>query len=263
MIENTFLTFPDIDAGLVYDDRGHKSYPIRYYTYNRTVLVPTDVKSSWYGFIQKGFAQVTGDGFQWQLSAGQSFSVCGNGHLSIIGHTILIEVLHDKGKYPDTLYRAENRVVGPLEGQGRLAYIDGCTDSLLIPPVKLGDPCLNHLCFPSGIDQTTHTHPSHRIGVIHSGSGRCVTPFGDVELEAGMVFMIREWDGKKMRKGLDGKRHPQGAHKFQTFDEAMHVVAFHPDSDYGPTDVIHPMINRTIVDGIPASQIPNIQTGRV
>ena len=27
----------------------------------------------------------------------------------------------------------------------------------------------------------------------------------------------------------------------------MDVVAFHPDSDWGPTDAAHPMLNRTYV----------------
>ncbi|MEY3929487.1 MAG: hypothetical protein RLZZ516_1197 [Cyanobacteriota bacterium] len=62
---------------------------------------------------------------------------------------------------------------GPLEKRGRLRYIDGCTDSLLVPPVRLGDPCLNGLWFPMGTQQTMHTHPSVRIGMVVRGrSGR-------------------------------------------------------------------------------------------
>eukprot|EP00548_Thalassiothrix_antarctica_P011082 CAMPEP_0194153598 /NCGR_PEP_ID=MMETSP0152-20130528/56993_1 /TAXON_ID=1049557 /ORGANISM="Thalassiothrix antarctica, Strain L6-D1" /LENGTH=43 /DNA_ID= /DNA_START= /DNA_END= /DNA_ORIENTATION= len=40
----------------------------------------------------------------------------------------------------------------------------------------------------------------------------------------------------------------------------MDVIAAHPDSDYGPTNTDHPMVNRTIVNGISASLIPSIQT---
>ena len=29
----------------------------------------------------------------------------------------------------------------------------------------------------------------------------------------------------------------------------MDVIAYHPDSDWGPTDVEHPMVNRTLVEG--------------
>jgi hypothetical protein len=42
----------------------------------------------------------------------------------------------------------------------------------------------------------------------------------------------------------------------------MVVVAYHPDSDYGPTHEAHPMINRTVVRGVPASQIESIHTPR-
>lgn len=133
---------------------------------------------------------------------------------------------------------------GALEETGRLKYIDGCTDSLLIPPVKKGDACLNHLHFPSGITQTMHTHPSVRVGIVTKGSGECLTPYGNIPLREGMVFII----------------HQDGEHCFKTFDEGMDVVAYHPDSDFGATDEEHPMINKTIVDGVSAKHIDEIRT---
>ena len=150
-------------------------------------------------------------------------------------------------------------VGGPIEKEGRLKYIDGCTDSLLISPTKLGLSCLNHLHFPKEIDQTMHTHPSMRVGIVAKGSGNCITPFGDIELYTGQVFIIHEETGN-IHKGLDGKMHLEGSHCFQTFEGEMDVIAFHPDSDYGPQDEEHPMINRTIVDGISAKYIDEIRT---
>lgn len=127
---------------------------------------------------------------------------------------------------------------GPVEWKGRMRYIDGCTDSLLIPPVMMGDPCLNLLWFPSGIDQTLHTHPSARIGVVLSGRGKCRLPEGEIELHPGVLFNIR----------------PDGVHAFSTpYGEEMRVLAFHPDSDFGPTHEEHPMLNRTIIDGVSAA----------
>lgn len=122
---------------------------------------------------------------------------------------------------------------GPIEQAGRLRYIDRCSDTLLMGPPLLGDPCLNHLHFPPGISQTTHTHPSGRFGTVARGQGVCETPLGRSILRRGVVFYI-----------------PDGAqHHFVTQDEGMDVIAFHPDSDWGPTDRDHPMINRTLVDG--------------
>lgn len=135
-------------------------------------------------------------------------------------------------------YHGAFSVGGPLERTGRLKYIDGCTDSLLVPPVKKGDPCLNLLHFPPGIDQTMHTHPSDRIGIVLSGRGACDTPDGIITLVAGMIFCI----------------HAGGEHRFKTPPESeMRVLAFHPDSDFGPTDECHPMLNRTIIDGVSAA----------
>ena len=36
-------------------------------------------------------------------------------------------------------------------------------------------------------------------------------------------------------------------HMFDTEEECLNIIAFHPDNDWGPTDEIHPMINRTII----------------
>jgi hypothetical protein len=143
---------------------------------------------------------------------------------------------------------------GPVEQVGRLKYIDGCTDSLLIPPVKLGDPCLNHLHFPTGINQTMHTHPSVRIGMVYRGHGACITPWGNERLTEGYAFIIHPENGK------EHEGHPVGSHCFMTGDRTMDIIAFHPDSDFGPTDQEHPMLNRTIVDGVSAKHLTDIQT---
>ena len=141
---------------------------------------------------------------------------------------------------------------GPIESVGRLRYIDGCSDSLIIPPVRRGDPCLNHLHFPPQIAQTRHAHSSVRVGAVIRGEGRCVVPANDdgtgpdVEfpLVAGKIFIIPA----------------SGHHGFFTGDCTMDVIGYHPDSDTGPDDDDHPMINRTLVDGVPASKIDYIKT---
>jgi quercetin dioxygenase-like cupin family protein len=123
-------------------------------------------------------------------------------------------------------------VGGPIEARGRLRYIDGCTDSLLIAPPLRGDPCLNHLHIPAGTRQTRHTHPSIRVGVVARGRGRCMTPECEYPLQAGLVFVIA----------------PGSPHSFFTDAESLDVVVYHPDSDTGPTHEDHPMINRTVID---------------
>ncbi len=141
---------------------------------------------------------------------------------------------------------------GPVERLGRMRYIDGCTDSLLIPPVLKGDSCLNHLHFPSGISQTRHTHPSNRVGIVTKGRGRCVIPANDdgtgpdvdIPLTPGMLFVIPT----------------EGQHSFFTDDSTMDVIAFHPDSDFGPEHENHPMINRTIVGGVSAAALADIRS---
>jgi quercetin dioxygenase-like cupin family protein len=122
---------------------------------------------------------------------------------------------------------------GPIEPRGRLRYIDGCTDTLVAAPPRLGDACLNHLHLPPDTDQRAHVHPSDRLGAIVRGSGVCVSGEARHPLRPGLAWWI-----------------PPGCrHAFRTGGEALDVLAWHPDSDFGPTDDDHPMINRTLVGG--------------
>ncbi len=80
--------------------------------------------------------------------------------------------------------------------------------------------------------------------MVVSGQGECITPDEVIPLEPGQVFVI-----------------PAGSlHSFKTTDSPMVVCAYHPDSDYGPTHEAHPMILRTMVNGISASQLEGIRT---
>ena len=67
----------------------------------------------------------------------QYFSLSGNFNFldGIHGKAIVIEVING-GYYKENNYSAYATFGGPIEATGRLKYIDGCTDSLLISPVK-------------------------------------------------------------------------------------------------------------------------------
>ncbi len=191
--------------------------------------------STFFGYVYEGEVEVFTADNKYQLNPRQYFSF--NHPIQLRGGKgIVIERLN---------FRGFNLCGGPVEDWGRLKYIDGCTDSLLVPPVKLGDPCLNALFFPENIDQTAHTHPSMRVGMVIEGSGKCVTPEREYDLAPGKIFII----------------HEEGHHKFKTSADAkLTVIAYHPDSDFGPVDENHPMINRTIVEGVSAAQIDEIRT---
>jgi mannose-6-phosphate isomerase-like protein (cupin superfamily) len=174
------------------------------------------------GFVLEGEALLDCAAGTFTLREGLYFSVPGAGRLRGDGCGVVITQYGFDGFF---------QIGGPIEQSGRLRYIDGCTDSLLIPPVRRGDPCLNLLHIPARTEQTQHTHPSFRAGVIVSGRGRCVTPEGSHALTPGLAFVIPA----------------DGLHSFHTQDEALRVIAYHPDSDFGPTDETHPMINRTLI----------------
>jgi hypothetical protein len=134
----------------------------------------------------------------------------------------------------DRSHRGLFVVGGPVESSGRLTYIDGCSDTVLVSPVIRGDPCVNLLHLPARVVQSDHDHPAVRVGVILRGVGRCVTGDGNVAaLSSGVIFVLEAGT----------------THRFETGSAPMSIIAWHPDSDYGPTDDDHPMLNRTLRPG--------------
>ena len=183
-----------------------------------------------YGYVERGPVDLETAAGRFRLQRQMYFCVPGPFRIEGEGRGLVVE---------RTGYMGFFMVGGPIETHGRLRYINGCTDSLLIPPVQLGDPCLNLLHFPPGVDQTAHTHPSVRIGIVARGNGICRTSDGEVALTEGTIFVIPVDE----------------LHAFTTKGDSMTVIAWHPDSDCGPTDENHPMFNRTIVNGVPANLI--------
>jgi hypothetical protein len=178
---------------------------------------------TYFGFVFSGPAVLHCAAGTFPLKTGMYF--CVPGALTIQqGQGLVIARLDYQGLF---------HLGGPIESQGRLRYIDGCTDSLLIPPVLRGDPCLNLLHLPPGTVQTAHTHPSLRVGLVIRGMGHCLTPEGRSPLAPGQAFAIPA----------------DRLHSFHTAADALLVVAYHPDSDFGPTHDNHPMINRTVIPG--------------
>ncbi|WP_316192606.1 MULTISPECIES: hypothetical protein [unclassified Bradyrhizobium] len=234
-----FTTF-SVQTGLLAElDRKFPSYLS---AWNGECFVSNDELATHYGFVSRGRAALKYRELDVTLHEGMFFCVPGDFsiHPESGGQGIIVS---------REAYRGQFGIGGPVEHKGRLRYIDGCTDSLLVPPLLKGDPCLNLLHFPGGVDQTAHVHPSDRIGIIISGLGKChywnAGTESVVNLEAGMIFCI----------------HAQGLHKFSTpYGQDMRVLAYHPDSDFGPTHEDHPMLNRTLVRGVSAKFIDEIRT---
>lgn len=175
-----------------------------------------------------------------------------------------------------------------------MRYVDGCSDTLLLAPPKLSDPCLNLLHFPAHISQTAHTHPSLRCGLIAGGAGYCQHPGGQLQLKPGMVWAIPAETvhsfHTKVQESLPEStrcfvfsvrvavifpfrqttqpfefcpfgcpslsrltnKHIKHISSWQgplSSPKELNVIAYHPDTDWGPQDEDHPMLNRTWVDG--------------
>lgn len=224
--------------GLMADFSGI-DYPTNVYGFINDQL-SIDLPGTAYGYVWRSDAVMSVDGGDaFRINQGCYFSVPVTKRLQIFGGTGFIAHRID--------YRGLHMVGGPAEKIGRLRYIDGCSDSLLISPPLKGDPCFNLLHFPKGINQTKHTHPTIRAGLIHEGHGWCHTADGVHALDPGKMFIL----------------YPDAIHAFATVHEPMTLTVYHPDSDFGPTHEEHPMLNRTIVDGVSAKHLDAIRTKEI
>lgn len=204
-------------------------YPSAGYMFeNEQATLPEFCKfCSVYGYSY-GDATITVDGKKHTLEKGQYFGLGVKESVSVDATDKLFVIVRLGYLVPST--------IGWVETKGRLTYIDGCSDSLLVYPARLGDASLNLLYFPPGIEQSFHTHPSIRLGCVIDGKG--VSSHGDSgkvhedNLVYGTSFCLIE----------------QERHRFRTEDSSMTVIAFHPDGDWGPTDHNHTMLNRTYLE---------------
>lgn len=208
-------------------------FPTAFYAWNQKTL-KLGATGTHFGYVAEDEALLQTESGNFTLKEKMFFAVPNK-----------LQIEHGKGVIMTRLgYKGMFYIGGAIEKEGRLRYIDGCRDTLLVPPLLKGDACLNALYFPKSITQTPHTHPSVRVGIVASGQGECVTPNGTFQLKAGKAFIIS----------------PEALHSFNTFADEMVVIAYHPDSDFGATHEVHPMVNRTIVNGVSASKLEEIRT---
>ncbi len=230
-MEETFQLF-DLNGGCL-SELCDEKFPTAFYAWNDSTL-NLSTNGTNFGFVVQGEAVLQTASGKFNLHEKMFFAV--PNELEITGGKgIIITRISFRGMFS---------LGGAIENEGRLRYIDGCRDTLLIPPLLKGDPCLNALYFPKAITQTPHTHPSVRVGIVAEGRGECVTPHGKFPLEKNSAFIIA----------------PEALHSFNTYNDEMIVIAYHPDSDFGATHEDHPMVNRTMVAGVSASQLESIRT---
>lgn len=240
-MEKNFQVFKDYFGAIIDDCEGSIVYGFENISKPRTPsFVDIPVEGACYGYVGEGSVVVHDGDILRTVKQGDYFTTRSNCTITFLSSKYRVVVWQKVG------FDGMNSI-GRVEDSGRLKYIDNCMDSMLSHPIKFGDPCLNALYMPNGVNQTMHTHPSTRAGYIITGGAKCITPEAVQPLEDGMIFYLPT----------------DKEHKFVTDHNTsaiMKLVAYHPDSDFGATDEVHPMINRTMVEGVSASNIESIRT---
>lgn len=229
-LENNFNFWSEY-WGLLLNDKNAK-YPISIYGYENISTqyqalnaIEIENNGTAWGFVQSGEVLFTVGSLDWKIKSGQWFCLqqAQLNKINLVSHSRLFVVFFKA-------HQGLNSMGGPIEEKGRLRYIDNCTDTILYSPPVKGDPCLNFLHFPAEVTQSAHFHPTSRCGIVVSGLGTCEVGEASYTLNPGKIFYLPA----------------DASHRFCTpKDSFLNVITFHPDSDYGPTHEIHPMINRT------------------
>ena len=147
-------------------DASDSMYPTVLSTHAKGETEYTDIASTYYGIVLSGEVELARSNMpSSSLCEGMYFSATGPFKLKGTAEVVLIRRIGYRGLFT---------VGGPVEKQGRLVYIDNCSTSILIPPARMGEPVFNLLVFPPNIEQTMHIHPTIRMGVVLSGSGKCI-----------------------------------------------------------------------------------------
>lgn len=107
------------------------NFPTTLYAWDAAELSLNQADTAFFGFVQEGEATLATDAGSFTLKAGMYFSA--NNALRITGGKGIIMARSG--------HQAFFLIGGPVESKGRLKYIDGCTDSLLVSPIRMGDPC--------------------------------------------------------------------------------------------------------------------------
>jgi hypothetical protein len=223
MSEKFSKHFQDLSEATLFDHSA-TMYPSVLFGVGASGKCLQNITSTFFGFIYKGsFNFSYNSKFSAELSAGMFFCCPRGFELNGKGSAMVVERFGYHGLFQ----------IGFLEeDSGRLCYIDNASTTILVPPPRVGDPVFNFLAFPPNTVQSMHIHPTIRLGMIIGGRGECVTGNRkSLALYPGLAFNLPE-------------RMP---HSFNSFEEGLKIIAFHPDSDVGPTDSSHPMLSRTYV----------------
>lgn len=199
-----------LSDNLKYTDRFNIEIYLNEYKNNRS-------KDCGYFILSKD-AKIVSDTF----SAQGCFGIYTNEAFSLSGNAVTLKL--PGINFPRTII---SKIDAGLPGD--LSYIDGCSNTILVPPGRNGEPCLNYLYFPENIKQTLHTHPSCRIGLVVKGNGYAEVNNEKILLQENNVFLLDRYT----------------YHNFCTADSGMSILVFHPDSEDGPTDEFNPMKSRT------------------
>lgn len=230
MDTHSFTLLTDSTPGLLLDNSDHYFYPTRTYRVVNGEGVTLRPDCNYFGYVTGGIAKVSfGNRPKYSFIAGMYFSSPGTFKLenTTCQHSlVLIEMLPEK-HYETIKFSSFFTMGGPLETKGRLSTGEGLTQTTLIPPMRTGEPSLVHQHYTSDVVEAHKVRPHYSLSIVSRGTGYCTSPFGNVRVEAGNVFLIKE-SGYNYAPGMDGQPHPVGKHGMETRNSSMDLITFLP-----------------------------------
>lgn len=156
-----------------------------------------------------------------------------------------VEVVHGAGiLMQKTGFDAQTLIGGPDDGRGRLRWINGVRYSLLVPPMKSGDPCLELISFPRNHFGSLITFAFPFIAVVRDGEGEIQTEDRNYRVEWGNQISIP----------------PNYPHRYVTTPRApLQLVVFQTVTGESFDDGRNPLVEATIYKGQSAQDVDEIR----
>jgi hypothetical protein len=173
----------------------------------------TQALSTTYGYVLEGEANFEGEE---SITAGKYFCrwTKEQTRINYTGKLVLFIRVGFKG---------QNLIGGPVEESGRLSYIDGSSDTILVYPPRIGDPIFSVVYFPKNTEQTFQMHSSVRMGAIISGGGYICfdeAEENNVSLTLGDMICFEQNE----------------RHRIKTTGNILQMIVYNPQGNWGPQD---------------------------
>lgn len=209
-METTFTSLHFKNGDLF--DLSNTQFPSKVYAFDGMDAIYYHQNCSYYGYVFEGSVTIKYKKEDFTVKKGMYFSLPKELNIQGEGKAFIIE------HYDHSCFF---QIGGPVEEKGRIECEYNRSNSLLIAPTELHQPCLNLLQIHKNQENLPfHTHQEYRIGMVVEGFGYFATNDNRIPLEKGEIFILPA----NLAHRLEA---PKNSENFL-------IISYHPKSQVNP-----------------------------